>query len=228
MLAYSVIKMVKENLASVRKRIEEAAKRSGREPGSVRLIAVTKEADIDQAREAVEAGVTEVGESRVKDAAEKRELLDGHLLTWHMIGHLQSNKAKDTVKIFSLIHSVDSVKLAYTIDKEAKKINKVQDILIEVNVSGEEGKFGIKPEELPNFLKEMHPLKHVSTLGLMTMAPFVDDAEKVRPHFTKLRELAKAHNMKELSMGMTQDFEAAVEEGATMVRIGSAIFKHSI
>ncbi|MGB2705380.1 MAG: YggS family pyridoxal phosphate-dependent enzyme [Candidatus Omnitrophota bacterium] len=217
--------MVKENLERVRDRIRQAAERAGRDPKAVRLVAVTKEADIEQVKEAIEEGVTDIGENRVKDTVFKKELLDSHVLTWHMIGHLQTNKARDAVKLFSVIHSVDSIKLVHIIDKDAEKIKKVQDILIEVNVSGEQSKFGINLEVLEGFLEETRHLRHVNTLGLMTMAPFADNAETTRPYFKKLKELADKHNLKELSMGMTQDFEVAVEEGATMVRIGSAIFR---
>ena len=142
-----------------------------------------------------------------------------------MIGHLQTNKVRNAVKNFTAIHSVDSVKLMHMIGKEAGKNGKVQDILIEINVSGEEGKFGIRAEALDGFLRETGHLKHVNTLGLMTMAPFTDNAETARPYFRRLKKLADSRGLKELSMGMTQDFEVAVEEGATMVRVGSAIFK---
>ena len=217
--------MVIENLTKVRGRIREAALRVGRDPHSVTLVAVTKQAEIDGVREAIEFGVTDIGENRVKDAAQKRELLDSHILNWHMIGHLQSKKAKDAVRIFSVIHSVDTLKLACAIDKEAGKSGKVQDILIEVNVSGEKSKFGIAPGALGGFLKEAGHLKNINIAGVMTMAPFTDDAGRARPCFRELKKLADAHNLKEISMGMTQDFEVAVEEGATMVRIGSAIFR---
>jgi pyridoxal phosphate enzyme (YggS family) len=218
--------MIKENIAKVRERIEQAANRAGRDPGTVKLITVTKEAEADGIREAIASGAADIGENRVKDAALKQKLLDSHILTWHMIGHLQSNKAKEAVRLFALIHSVDSIKLAATIDKEAEKNGKVQDILIEVNVSGEGSKFGIQPRALKSFLEETRRLKHVRVLGLMTMAPLADDEpEDMRPYFKKLKELAVSYELKELSMGMTQDFEIAVEEGATMVRVGSAIFK---
>ena len=217
--------MIKENLASVKEKIRRSSERSGRDSVSVKLIVVTKEADPDQIREIVEAGEHELGENRVKDALEKKQVLDSSVLNWHMIGHLQSNKCKEAVKIFSVIHSVDSIRLAYTINKEAIKNMKIQDILIEVNVSGEKNKFGVSPNELENFLKETKSLKNIRTLGLMTVAPLVDDPEEARPFFKKLKELADTHKLKELSMGMTQDYEVAVEEGATMVRIGNAIFK---
>ena len=217
--------MIRENLARVRQRIKDVAERVGRDSGTIRLVVVTKEAEIDQIREAVEAGVTDIGENRIKDALSKREVFDSHVLSWHMIGHLQSNKAKDAVRIFSIIHSVDSLKLAYIINKEAEKNNKMQDVLVEVNTSGEKTKFGLKPENIANFLKETKHLKHINILGLMTMAPLAGDAESARPYFKRLKELGDTHKLKELSMGMTQDFEVAIEEGATMVRIGSAIFK---
>lgn len=212
-------------MVRVRKRIEQAAERAGRDPHTVRLIVVTKEAEIDEIREVMASGVTDIGENRAKDALSKREVFDSHLVSWHMIGHLQSNKAKDAVRIFSIVHSVDSIKLVHILNKEAKKNNKIQDILIEVNTSGEETKFGVKPNRVEDFLKEARDLKHINILGLMTMAPFVKVAEMARPYFKKLKQLADTHKLKELSMGMTQDFEVAIEEGATMVRIGSAIFK---
>ena len=217
--------MIKENLEDVKRRIRLAAEKVGRDPISIKLLVVTKEAEFDQIKEAIEFGISDVGENRVKDAINKKKLFDSHILTWHMIGHLQSNKVKDAVKTFSLIHSVDSLKLAYVIDAEAGKEGKTQDILLELNVSGEESKFGIKPETLSEFVKEVKCLKHVNLLGLMTMAPLCEDQEKARPYFKKLKELSDKHSFKEISMGMTQDFEVAIEEGATIVRIGSAIFK---
>ena len=217
--------MLIDNLTKVRERIREAALRVGRDPRSIKLVAVTKQAEIDKVREVISAGVIDVGENRVKDALLKRELLDSHILNWHMIGHLQSKKARAAVGIFSVIHSVDTVKLACAIDKEAGNNGKVQDILIEVNVSGEKSKFGIAPGGLGGFLEEAGRLRNINILGVMTMAPFADDAEKARPYFRELKKLADAYNLKEISMGMTQDFEVAVEEGATMVRVGSAIFR---
>ena len=202
----------------------QAAQR-GRDPDSIKLVAVTKQANPDQMRELIEAGETEIGENRVKDAVEKKRIFTSQSLSWHMIGHLQSNKVKEAVKIFSVIHSVDSLKLAYSIDKEAKKNTTVQDILIEINVSGEDSKFGLKPEMLSGYLQEVAALNGIRTLGLMTMAPFVKNAEEVRPYFRRLKKLADAMHLRELSMGMTQDFEVAIEEGATMVRIGSALFQ---
>ena len=217
--------MINENLKRVKTRTEEAAKRAGRDPSSIKLIVVTKEATTEQMKEVLVSGISDIGENRVKDALVKKRLFDGHILNWHMIGHLQSNKARDAVKNFSIIHSVDSVKLANVINKEALKINKVQDILVEVSVSGEDSKFGVNPDRLGEFLDEAKHLRNVRVLGLMTMAPFSEEPETVRCYFKSLRELAVKYSLKELSMGMTQDFEVAIEEGATMVRVGSAIFK---
>lgn len=214
-----------ENLKGVQARIESAARKVGRDPGAVKLICVTKTAGIEQVREIVDDGIKEIGENRVKDALSKKELMDSHILTWHMIGHLQSKKAKDAVELFSVIHSVDTIKLARVLDKEAGKIGKTQDIFIEVNVSGEESKFGIRPKDIEGFLNKAGHLRHIKILGLMTMPPFSENPEDSRFFFRKLKELACTHNLKELSMGMTQDFEVAVEEGATMVRVGSAIFR---
>ncbi|MBN1354356.1 MAG: YggS family pyridoxal phosphate-dependent enzyme [Candidatus Omnitrophica bacterium] len=217
--------MVRENLARIRERISKAAEKSSRAPDAIKLVVVTKEAGIDEILQAIEEGVRDIGENRLKDALAKKESLDSHVLTWHMIGHLQSNKAKEAVKLFSVIHSVDSAKLAEILNKEARKNGKVQDIFIEVNVSGEKSKFGVQPKGIEAFLKEAETFRNLKIRGLMTMAPFTDNAETTRPVFKKLKELADANGLKELSMGMSQDFEVAIEEGSTMVRIGRAIFK---
>jgi PLP dependent protein len=161
----------------------------------------------------------------VQDAAAKHRLI-GDKAAWHLIGHLQTNKAKDAVKIFDLIHSVDSVHLAQEIDKQAGKLGKVQDILIQVNTSGEESKFGIAPEAAIDLLKAIVIYPNIKIKGFMTIAPEVEDPQTVRPYFRALRELRdKIDSSWSLSMGMTNDFEIAIEEGATMVRIGRAIFK---
>ena len=199
---------------------------------NVKLICVTKEADLGQIEEVLRCGLRELGENRVQDLAAKYKVI-GSMAVWHLIGHLQTNKVKDAVKIASLIHSVDSVRLAKDIDKESAKINKVQDILAQVNVSGEISKFGLAPDDLINFIKEVSLYQNINIKGLMTIAPEADDAEKVRPYFKALRELRDKINalpvtrnpLTDLSMGMTGDFEAAIEEGATMVRIGRAIFR---
>ena len=172
-----------------------------------------------------------IGENRVQDALLKYQAI-GDRAAWHLIGHLQTNKTRDAVKIFSLIHSLDSVRLAREIDKEASKLGKIQDALVEVNVSGEDSKFGIGPGELKDFLKEVALYPNINIKGLMTIAPMAGDPEKSRPYFRRLRELRDEVNtirymryaIRDLSMGMTDDFEVAIEEGATMVRIGRAIF----
>ena len=223
--------MIADNLKDVTLRISRCCEKSGRAIPSVKLICVTKETDIVQIEEVFSLGVKDIGENRVQDAASKHRSI-GDRINWHLIGHLQTNKVKDAVKIFSLIHSVDSLRLAEEISKEAKKIGKTQGVLIQVNASGEESKFGIKPKDVINFFKDAALYPNIIISGLMTIAPEVDDPEKARPFFRKLRELRDelqdlkltAHSL-QLSMGMTNDFEVAIEEGATMVRIGRAIFK---
>jgi pyridoxal phosphate enzyme (YggS family) len=175
--------------------------------------------------------VTILGENRVQEAREKIEVI-GHAACWHLIGHLQTNKAKYAVRLFQLIHSVDTIELAREIDRQAAKTGKVQNILIEVNIAGEASKAGMAVKESPALVREASKLKHLAIQGLMTMPPFSEDPEESRPYFCVLRELARSIEqekipgvfMKELSMGMSGDFEVAIEEGATMVRVGTAIF----
>jgi pyridoxal phosphate enzyme (YggS family) len=222
---------VADNLKTVMDRIAFAAKRAGRDPSSVRLVVVTKTIDIERIREAVSSGATLLGENRVQEAKEKIEKL-GPIASWHLIGHLQTNKAKYAVKLFDLVHSVDNLELAKEIDRQASKIGKVQSVLIEVNIAGEASKAGMAVKAAPALVREIAKLKNVSIQGLMTMPPFSDDPEDSRPYFCVLRELAESIakenipgvSMQELSMGMSGDFEVAVEEGATMVRVGTAIF----
>ncbi|MFH1593742.1 MAG: YggS family pyridoxal phosphate-dependent enzyme [Candidatus Omnitrophota bacterium] len=220
--------MVDRNLLRVKERIASAVRRAGRDPNTVKLVVVTKEADEDGLRAAIECGETDFGENRVADAKDKIRTFGSEALKWHMIGHLQSNKARSAVKIFSLIHSLDSIRLAQILGNEAKKRSKRQEVLVEVNVSGEKSKFGIGPDELAHFLEVAGKFENINIKGLMTMAPLGKDPEEARPHFRRLRELRDKFGLKELSMGMTEDFEVAVEEGATMVRVGSAIFKNSV
>lgn len=210
-----------------------AARSCGRDPASVKLVAVTKTVSVNDIRSAVAAGVTILGESYLQEAIPKIAALAGKPVSWHFIGHLQSKKAKDAVKYFDLIHSVDSVKLAAVLDQNAAKINKVQDILIQVNAAGEISKSGLDPDTVMDVIAEISRFSHVRIKGLMTLPPFFDEApERVRPYFAALAALRdrieekKIPNvvMKELSMGMTGDFETAIKEGATMVRIGTAIF----
>lgn len=222
---------IAENLKSVQDRIAAAAERSGRDPSSIKLVVVTKTVDAEQIQEAVAANATILGENRVQEAKEKIEKL-GPIAHWHLIGHLQTNKARYAVKLFDMIHSVDSLELAKDLDKQAAKINKKQDVLIEVSIAGEASKAGVAIHDAPTLIQEAAKLKNISIKGLMTIPPFLDDPEAVRPYFRKLRELAASIarenipglSMQELSMGMSGDFETAVEEGATLVRVGKAIF----
>jgi PLP dependent protein len=229
---------VEENLSLCRQRIEDACRRVNRDASEVTLVAVTKGVDLDRILRAINAGVTCIGENRIQEALLKynglQEMtrLGGVRLSWHMIGHLQTNKVKDAVEMFDVIHSVDSVRLAHAIDKEAGKIRKIQDVLCEVNVSGEAAKYGFTPEEVRGAIEEMVALPHIRIRGLMTVAPIVDDSEQTRPFFRRLRQLrdeifppsSVLRLPSFLSMGMTDDFETAVEEGATHVRIGRGIF----
>ena len=220
--------MIADNIKSVTERIARCCEKAGRPRGSVQLVTVTKEASVGQMEEVFHAGARDFGENRVQDALTKHSAI-GDKVKWHLIGHLQTNKVKDAVKVFSLIHSVDSLKLAQAIDKEAAKFGKRQSILIQVNVSGEESKFGIAPEETIDFLKVASAYPNISIDGLMTIAPEVDDPEAVRPYFRRLRELRDKIDegrraIRTLSMGMTNDFEVAIEEGSDIVRVGRAIF----
>lgn len=208
-----------------------AAKRAGRDAEAIKLVVVTKTVDTDRITEAVAAGAKIFGENRVQEAQKKIEQL-GSGATWHLIGHLQSNKAKYAVRLFDLIHSVDSIELAREIDRQASRAGKVQDILIEVNIAGEQGKSGIALSDAKSLVRHAAQLKNISIRGLMIIPPFSENPEDARPYFKQLKSLAeKIENehipgvsMKELSMGMSGDFEVAIEEGATMVRVGTAIF----
>ncbi len=211
-------------------RIEAAAKRSGRTADDVTLVAVTKTHGPDVVRDAVDAGMSIFGENKVQEAAWKIPLSPG-VARWQLIGHLQSNKARQAVRLFETIHSVDSIKLFDTLEAAARQAGTRPEIYLEVNVSGEVSKYGLTPEALPATIE--HILSHgqaLSLTGLMTMAPFDTDPEAARPHFARLRELRESMSrdfgldLPHLSMGMTGDFEVAIEEGATDVRIGTALF----
>ena len=225
--------MIAEHLETVKKNIEESmAKRTGIfKDDPVQLVAVTKNHDVEAMREAIDAGVTVVGENRVQEAVEKHEKLDRDVI-WHLIGHLQTNKVKQAVKNFDLIHSVDSEHLLDAVDTAAGKIHKVQNILIQVNLAKEESKFGIYKEDLPFLLQKADQMKHVHLMGLMCIAPNYENVEECRPLFREMREIFdKLHmfplmnsEMKWLSMGMTHDYQIAIEEGSNLVRIGTAIF----
>ncbi|MDD5428514.1 MAG: YggS family pyridoxal phosphate-dependent enzyme [Candidatus Omnitrophica bacterium] len=223
--------MIAEKIELVTRRISSACEKSGRSAESVKLVCVTKTASVEEINEAIGAGARLLGENRVQDAVKKYASI-GNKAEWHLIGHLQTNKARDAVRIFSLIHSVDSVRLAKEIDKEAARINKIQDILVQVNTSGEASKFGMEPGSLENFIKETVLCPNIKIKGLMTIAPEAGDPETVRPYFRALRQLRDkvngskpaVCNLQLLSMGMSGDFEVAIEEGSNMVRVGRAIF----
>jgi pyridoxal phosphate enzyme (YggS family) len=222
---------IRYNLQKIEERIRLACLRANRDPGEVKIVAVTKTVPPERIQEGIEAGISALGENRVQEAQTKYPII-GDAVQWHMIGHLQTNKVKKAVEIFHLIHSVDSLRLAERINKCALDIGKIQDILIQVNVSGEESKFGLVPEALEDILEEVSHLPGIRVRGLMTIAPMIHDPEAARPYFVKLRELAKGAaeakisgiTMDYLSMGMSGDFEVAVEEGANIVRVGTAIF----
>ena len=224
--------MIKDNIAQIRRRIEQAAVRCRRDPASVRLLTVSKTVSAERVTEAIDAGIRLLGENYIQEAREKIDTLRGSPAVWHFIGHLQTNKARFAVGLFDLIHSVDSIKLARELDKQARRQGKVQPILIQVNIAEEKSKSGITEQAAPQLIREISRCGNLSVRGLMTMPPFFNAPEKVRPYFKALRQLAgriAAMNidgvtMTELSMGMTGDFEVAIEEGATIVRVGTAIF----
>jgi len=223
---------LKQQLEQIRLRIRQAAESCNRDADSVRLVAVSKTIAADIVKEAIEAGVTILGENYVQEARDKFKALAQYPVSWHFIGHLQSNKAKYAVRLFDLIHSVDSLKLAHELDKQAGKLEKIQQILVQVNISAEDTKSGISTDEAPRLIAEISRLKNLAVKGLMTMPPYFYQPQKVQPFFAALRELRDQISeqtlpnvsLDELSMGMTGDFEVAIKEGATLVRIGTAIF----
>ena len=221
--------MIAENIAVLRQKIEETCKRSGRKSEDVKLIAVSKYFGVDSIVEAKNCGLTDFGENRAQELTLKYEKL-GDEVVWHFIGTLQKNKVKYAVKAARLIHSVDSLELVEEINQRAEKLYKVQNILLEVKTSEEETKSGLETEnEILSLVKSCSELKNINLKGLMTMAPLTDDAKIIRKSFADLRILKdkinnNGYSLTELSMGMTSDFEIAIEEGATMIRIGSAIF----
>jgi len=219
---------VRENLRRVREGIAEAALRSGRRPEEVKLIGATKGVPPERILEAVEAGLDTIGENYVQEAQRKYEVI-GDRVKWHMIGRLQSNKAKHAVRLFEVIHSLSSLKLAQELQKRAQKEGRRIRVLVQVNLSGEETKAGVSPEGLPELIRAAVGMPNLEVLGLMTMPPYSEDPEDSRPFFRRLRELRDRLAeggiiLRELSMGMSNDYKVAVEEGATMVRIGTAIF----
>ncbi|SNR86319.1 YggS family pyridoxal phosphate-dependent enzyme [Desulfurobacterium atlanticum] len=221
---------IKENIEAIKERISNAARRAGRDPEEITLLAASKTRAPQEIREAFNCGIKVFGENRVQEAREKIPALSDLPIEWHMIGHLQTNKVKYAVKMFTLIHSVDSENLIEELEKRAKKEEKIQEVLIEVKLSPEETKHGCKEDEVPFLVEKILEKENLKLLGFMTIPPYVENREEVRPYFAKLREIKEAMERKfgrrfpHLSMGMTHDFEVAIEEGATIVRIGTAIF----
>ena len=221
-----------DRLRMVLDRIRLAEQRSGRPQGSVRLVAATKAISPDRIREAIVAGLTIAGENRLQEAIPKIEALRDESIAWHFIGHLQRRKVRSVVGVFDLIHSVDSFELAQEIDRRAEAASLKQDVLLEVNIGMEKTKAGFLPDDLERTLSQFETFSHVAIKGLMVIPPVVDHAEQARPYFRAVRELARRLAsqaipqiaMDELSMGMSRDYHVAIEEGATFVRVGTAIF----
>lgn len=212
---------IKENLESMNKKIKKATEKSSRGFKDIKLIAATKYADVEKIREIISCGVKCIGENRVQEADRKFQKLKN--VEKHMIGHLQSNKAKLAVRIFDCIQSIDSLKIAKEVNKRAFEINRIMPVFIEVNVSGEETKYGIVVEDVFDFYDKLLKLTNLKIEGLMTIAPYIE-AEKTRTYFRKLKELNDKLKMKYLSMGMSNDYEIAIEEGSNMIRIGRLLF----
>lgn len=223
--------MITENLEQVRKNIDEACRMAGRDPKEVTLIAVSKTKPVSMLKEAYDAGARCFGENKVQEIMDKHPQLPEDI-QWHMIGHLQRNKVKYIVDKVSMIHSVDSLRLAQTIEQEAAKHNVCVPVLLEVNVAQEESKFGLKMDEVLPLIETIADFPHIKVQGLMTIAPYVENAEDNRDFFRQLKKLSvdieakniNNVNMSVLSMGMTGDYQVAVQEGATMVRVGTGIF----
>jgi hypothetical protein len=219
---------IKENLLGVTERIEKAARGVGRDPKEVNLVAVSKTVESARIKEAIEAGVSIMGENYVQEAQKKIEEI-GRPVAWHFIGHLQTNKAKYAIRLFEMIHSLDSLPLAEELNRRAEQGGQVAKVMIEVNISGEATKFGTDEEKVFSIARGIVNLSHLSLEGLMTMPPYFDSPEMSRPYYIRLRELKEKMvregiPLRELSMGMSNDFEIAIEEGATYVRVGTAIF----
>ena len=222
---------ISENIKSIREKIDNAAQKAGRDPKDVLLLAVSKTVDVPRIKAAVAEGLDELGENHVQEIMEKYEPM-GPDVKWHMIGHLQTNKVKYIIDKVKLIHSVESLKLAEEINKQAKKHGLVMDILVEINMAKEESKYGIMPEDAPAFIESLSSLENIRVRGLMTVAPNVENGEENRAYFRNMKKLLVDINAKNinninmdvLSMGMTGDYITAVEEGATIVRVGTGIF----
>ena len=224
--------MIEERIQTVLSEIEAARKRRTRVPqeAPVQLVAMTKNHGVDAMREAIDAGMTDIGENRVQEAMEKHRILD-RSVKWHLVGHLQTNKAKQAVQMFDMIHSVDSVHLAQAVNRAAGAVSKVQEILVQVNLAKEESKFGVYRENLDELIREVRGMPHLKLRGLMCIAPEYEDPEMCRPLFREMYDIFRAMQggplgaeIEYLSIGMTCDYPIAVEEGANIVRIGTAIF----
>ncbi|MGA7877067.1 MAG: YggS family pyridoxal phosphate-dependent enzyme [Desulfoferrobacter sp.] len=221
-----------ENLAAIKVRMAAACARADRDPAGVKLIGVTKMVPIERIREGVEAGLKSLGENYVQEALEKIEALREFQISWHFIGHLQSNKAKMVVEGFDLIHTADRKSLAKELNRRARQQDKIIPVLLQVNVGQEETKSGTSSEEVGALFQYVSSLDALKVKGLMTLPPYLEDPEEVRPYFRQLRNLldqlrqqaSSPENLTELSMGMSHDFEVAIEEGATLIRVGTALF----
>lgn len=222
---------IEENIQKIKSRIRNACIRAGRGVDGVTLVAVTKTIGADKVMEAVACGLNILGENKVQEILEKYDLINGNV-AWHMIGHLQTNKVKYIADKVSMIHSVDSIKLAEEINKRFRSYGRIIDILVEINIGGEDNKHGIKPEETVEFIKRLSEYSNLKVMGLMTVAPAFENAESSRPYFKKMKDIfddigrigIENVNMRYLSMGMTNDFEIALEEGSNVIRIGTGIF----
>lgn len=222
---------IRDNIETLSREIKDICGRIGRNPGSITIIAVTKTVDIDRIKYAIGCGIKDIGENKVQEIMAKYGNIEENV-NWHLIGHLQTNKVKYIIDKVKLIHSVDSISLAEEISKRAQKAGLIKDVLVQVNVAREESKFGIEYEDTDSFVRQLSVLPGIRVKGLMTIAPYYEDAELVRPVFRKLREkfdqLSKEDipnvEMKYLSMGMTNDYRIAIEEGSNMIRIGTGIF----
>ncbi|MGA2404712.1 MAG: YggS family pyridoxal phosphate-dependent enzyme [Syntrophobacteraceae bacterium] len=220
------------NLAAIRERIRAACARSGRDPSEVKLVGVTKTVPVERIREGIEAGLEVLGENYVQEAVRKREALAGFSVSWHCIGHLQTNKAKMAVECCDWIETLDREALAIELNRRAARVGRKVPVLIQVNIGGEKTKSGVQPDELSSFFKIVSDFDLLDVRGLMALPPFFDQPERARPYFRQMREFLDMlrheslwpERLAELSMGMSGDFEVAVEEGATLVRIGTALF----
>ena len=216
---------LRENLDRIRTHIRHICEKHHRNSQEIRLVVVTKTIPAEVVRELMALDVQDLGENRVQEAKEKIHHIK-EPFCWHMIGHLQTNKVKTALEIFSTIHSVDSLKLAQAINQQAEKVGKKVDVFLEVNTSGEEAKWGLRPEEVESVLNQIEPCQNIRMLGLMTMAPLTDDAEWIRSTFKALHNMRLKYNSRwKLSMGMSHDYPLALEEGADILRIGSAVFE---